>query len=136
MSTATNDPAILRHEAAIFSKYLIGVAPDDQAVTIYVKALQHRPGDVSKIDQARLRFVRNNPWMVRFVDSGLALVDPSSEVRRRIYTMFSVLEASPQYHNKFLPARRKWWYIFVIGLIGVKGLLKTAIGALVVKVIQ
>jgi hypothetical protein len=136
MTTATNESTVLRHEAVIFSNYLIGVAPDDPATSLYIKALRYRPGDVSKIDKARLAFVRNNPWMVRFVDSGLALVDPSSEVRRRIYIMFSVLEASPHYHNKFLPARRKWWYIFVVGLIGVKGVLKTAIGAVVVKAIK
>lgn len=140
MSTVKNvlkvdDTEILGREAEIFGSYLIHDAPRRDVVDLYIKALTHKPGVQTPQDRRRLDFVRRHPQLLRFVDPGLAVVNPSSEVRRRIYIMFSILEAVPYYHDYFLPKSRKWWYFFVVGLKGVWGLVKTAIGAVLVRAV-
>ncbi len=42
---------------------------------------------------------------VGLLDAGLAVADPHSELRRRLYLMFAILESSPEYHELFLPPR-------------------------------
>ncbi len=43
---------------------------------------------------------RGGPWM-GLVDAGLALLDPWSPVRHRLYLMLAVLEASPSHVARF-----------------------------------
>lgn len=50
------------------------------------------------------RFCLAHPWSLPFLDAGCALIRPEAALRRKIYIMAAVLEASTQYTDKFLPA--------------------------------
>lgn len=126
---------ILRREANIFGRYIINRVPNEAAVSLYIKALGAEPGTISEREHKFLSFVRRYPSALGFVDAGLAVVDSNSEVRRRIYVMFSILESMPYHHDRFLPVRRKWWYAFAIGVTSVMGFIKIIIGSILVKVI-
>lgn len=90
---------------------------------------------MSTRERKRLTFIRRHPWALGFVDAGLTLIDSTSEIRHRIYIMFSILESSPRYHDRFLPVRRGRWYPAVVGATVVAGVVKTVIGTFLVKVI-
>lgn len=126
---------ILRREADILGRYLVNRAPHETVISLYIKALEARPHAMSAYEDRHLAFVRRHPRTLGLVDAGLALVDSASEIRRRIYIMFSILESTPHYLEQFLPARRKWWYVFAVGATGVVGVGKTIIGSMLVKVI-
>jgi hypothetical protein len=138
--TATNSRGrdsdeTLRREADIFGHYLVKRAPHEVAISLYINALEVRPHVMSEREHKHLAFVRRHPWALGFIDAGLAMVDSTSEIRRRIYIMFSILESTPHHLDRFLPTRRKWWYSFAIGTTGVVGVCKAMIGSMLVKVI-
>lgn len=132
--TVDSDEA-LRREAGILARYLIRRVPDEPAVTLYVNAIKARSHAMSERERRRLVFIRRHPWALGFVDAGLTLVDSAAELRRRIYIMFSILESSPRYHDRFLPRGRRWWYSAAVGATVIIGAIRTIIGTILVKVI-
>jgi hypothetical protein len=120
-------------EATEFFRYLQKHQPvDEQAVRLYCRALAANPGKPSIKDQKLLTFIRRHPWSIGFIDSGLAIRRSSSEVRRRLYVMFSILETRPNLADDFLPQARKWWYIFIVVLTGVRAVFKSIFGVVLV----
>jgi hypothetical protein len=126
----------VRKEAVTFGRYLIGTTIHDAAVQVYAKALGANKVPVSAHDTRLLSFVRSHPQLVGLVDSGLAVVDSGSEVRRRIYVLFSILESMPDYHVHFLPQSRNPFYFINIGFAGAFGIIKTICGSILVKAIK
>lgn len=132
---AVDSDEVLRHEASIFGRYLLNRPPDEPAITLYVNAVKTRGHDVSEREHKALTFIRRHPRALGIVDAGFTLVDSASELRHRIHIMFSILESSPHYHDRFLPIRRRWWYSAAVGATVITGAIKTAIGTILVKVI-
>jgi hypothetical protein len=126
----------LTKQAEFFSRYLVGGSATQKATELYVHALQTVPGAIQSKEKKLLDFMMRNPWSVGFVDAGLAMVNPKSEIRRRVYTMFCILEATPEYADKFLPQKHSLWYLPMIGLIGLKGVIRSVIGVVLVKVVR
>ncbi|HEY8999562.1 MAG TPA: hypothetical protein VIM53_04595 [Candidatus Saccharimonadales bacterium] len=133
MSNRSTDE--LTSEARIFSKYLLHKVPSENAVQLYAKAMQANPGKVE--DEAKLlQFALKHAWLLGCIDGGLVLVQPHSEVRRRIYTMLSILETTPDFAEDFLPKQRKWPYIFVVGWAGLRGAARAVVGVFIVKAVS
>ncbi len=126
----------LATEARIFSKYLLHKKPSEKAVMLYTKAMQANPGKLDESEAKLLRFALRHAWLLGCIDGGLVLVRPHAEVRRRIYTMLSVLETTPEFAQDFLPKRREWPYIFVVGWAGVHGVVRAAVGIFIVKAVS
>lgn len=134
-SVTVDSDEVLRREASVFGRYLIRRSPDEPAVTLYVNAVKARARAMSERERKRLAFIRRHPWALGFVDAGLTLVDSESELRHRIYIMFSILESSPRYYDRFLPKRRGWWYSIAFGATIIIGVTRMIIGTILVKVI-
>jgi hypothetical protein len=134
-STATDSDEVLRREAEILGRYLVKRPLDEPAVSLYVNAVRNTAGVLNERERKRLAFVRRHPWALGLVDAGLNLVDSPAEVRHRIYLMFSILEASPGYHDRFLPVRRRWWFSIAVGATLIAAVARTIVGAIVVKAI-
>ncbi|HEX8762461.1 MAG TPA: hypothetical protein VF733_01760 [Candidatus Saccharimonadales bacterium] len=129
-----NDNRLAR-EAAIFCRYLIGRKPVPKVAELYVHALRTKPGKVTRTDDKLLKFIRRCPWSAGFIDAGLSVINTDSEVRRRIYVTFSIIEAMPEYADRFLPKKRCFWYLFVLLFAGLRGVLRTFVGVILVKVV-
>lgn len=123
----------LRQEAKVLGKYLVGVAPPDRAVNFYVRVIREQQIAVSERDARCLGFVVRNPWSVGLIDGGLRLTRGHSEVRRRLYILFSILEAQPELHQYFLSQDRPFWYVAVVGFRLFAAGLKAAGGLVFVK---
>ena len=125
----------LEEQAALFTHYLIRKQPNDMVKRLYVSALsEHAASD--DLSRRLFRFVRKHPWALGCVDSACALFYKRSELRRRLYIMFAILEANVEYHDSFLPKKRSSIYIIAVGFSGLKALVKAAIGAVLVKGIR
>lgn len=126
----------LTHEARTFSNYLLHKVPSGAAVELYVKAMQANPGKLDEGEAKLLKFSLKHAWLLSCIDGGLVFIKPHSEVRRRIYTMLSILETTPDFAQDFLPTQRSWSYVFVVGWAGIRGVARAAVGVFIVKAVS
>jgi hypothetical protein len=68
-----------------------------------------------------------------WADAGLALVDPSSVIRRRLFLMLAVLEASPDFADQFLPRRCPPREALPVAAAAVRGAFRAVVGVILVK---
>jgi hypothetical protein len=98
--------------------------------------MQANPGKLDESEAKLLRFSLKHAWLLGCIDGGLVFVKPHSEVRRRIYTMLSILETTPDFAQSFLPTKRSWPYVFVVGWAGIHGVARAAVGVFIVKAVS
>jgi hypothetical protein len=92
-------------EAERFGYYLIGEPPLPEETERYRRAVELRGAHPrTERDRRLLECMVRHPWTIGPLDAGLALADPDSPVRFRLYLMLAVLEASPAHGRRFLPA--------------------------------
>jgi hypothetical protein len=123
----------LEKEARLFARYLIRSDASPQAIRLYQAAM--RDSRPSSADRKLLDFMVSHPCSIGLIDAGLVFRDAYSEARRRLYVMFAILEASPEYYDYFLPKKRSPFYLFFIGYAGVRAVIKAVLGLALVKVI-
>lgn len=112
-------------EATIFSQYLIHANPTPRQVRIYQRAIdQNEPSKA-------LLAAHKHPFLLPYLDAHDAFFRPTSQLRGRLYLMFSILEASTEFTDKFLASRRSKLYIFVAILIGLRALCRLSIGTII-----
>jgi len=108
--------AQLTKEAQVFTKYLIGKEADSLSVDLYVKANNKLNIPLTEKESKRLDFIVRNPSLIGTVDGALALRNPESGIRKKIYIMFAILESNPAYADYFLPKEHKGsYFISIIG---------------------
>lgn len=125
----------LEEQAKIISRYLVGHTPSRAIRQRYVQAIQASPLQISKADHQLLQYITRHPWAIGIIDAFLVFSNPESEVRRRLYVLFAILEASPEDNNKFLPTKRNASYIFYVGYVGARSFIKALIGGVWVRII-
>lgn len=125
----------LNLQANIFGHYLVREPIAESIRLSYVQAINSKLFKIDRRQQKFLDFVQKHPRSIGLVDAGLALYKPHSEVRRRLYLMLSILEASPEYHEKFLPQARKPFYVFFIAYSGLRAIFKAMLGVALVRLI-
>lgn len=122
-------------EAVVFTRHIIGQGPSDTAVKLYTRAIEQQKDTLSKDDERLLDIVDKHPSITPYLDAGLAFLKPHSEVRRRLYLMFAILESLPEYTEFFLPVNRSPWYLFVVIGLGIQSVWRLVIGITIVKVV-
>ena len=123
------------HEIEVFGRYLVGRPVGSRVRKLYDTAMRSSSQVLDPIDQSLLRFVLRHPRLLGFIDAGLCIVRKDSEVRRRLFVAFSILEASPEYADSFLGRRRSARYVLAVSLFGVRAVCKALIGVVLVKVV-
>jgi hypothetical protein len=84
-------------QADIYFRYLCGKNPDAASLELYHAALLHHKLEFTekenRLHQLSLRF----PFLIPFMDGGLALTQPLSLYRKNIYIILCILETKPQF---------------------------------------
>jgi hypothetical protein len=94
----------LAREAYLYSRYLIDREPPEEIVERYIKANRVLGIDsASPLDTDILDFSLKHPWSIPFLDAAAGFLKPDAILRKKIYTMAAVLEASPHFTGHFLP---------------------------------
>jgi len=128
-----SDPATWEKEADCLARYLVGRPAGTPEKQAYAEAM-------GKIDivltpqEAALwpKMLRSKFWLAG-VDGGLALLQPTSPLRRKIFVMLAILEASPAYTAYFLSRDFSPFYLLKVGWAAVRGGARGLIGILLVK---
>lgn len=125
----------LQTEAILFCKYLVGQKPSADIIERYQHFIAVNKQVATPRDNQVLAFAIKHPRAIPLLDNALAFIQPSSELRRRIYTMFTILEASPQYAPQFLPIKRSPLYILGLIWSGSTAVVQMCGGIILLKVI-
>lgn len=123
------------HEAEIFGRYLLGLSPNHTVKKLYNHAIQATSPTITASDKKLLTFVLKNNRSIGLVDSGLAFLNPGSELRRRLFILFAILESDPEYADHFLTRKCNPIYLIIVVLSGVRAVIKTILGSLLIKII-
>lgn len=107
--------AIQASEAQILSRYLIGEQCSDAIAIHYQKALDAHQAILTTQQQKVWNKMLHSPLYMRLVDSGLAVVNPQSALRKRIFIMLCLLETTPEYVAYYLPQERSIFYLIPLG---------------------
>jgi hypothetical protein len=119
------------YELTVFSRYLIKRTPNADQGALYERALAYI--GTTKTDRTFGTALRH-PWLLPYLDAHDAFFRPSSELRQRLYLAFSILEASPDFAELFLPRTRSGWYIFGVIGHGIRSIFRLVVGTIVVKI--
>jgi len=124
-----SDP-VLEEEALLFARYLIDCDPPREMVVRYIDA-NRRLGvnAVTAADEHILNFSVSHPWSIPFLDAAAGILRPEAVLRKKIYIMAAVLEASPRYPECFLPVNLSSLVLFLRLIInGFTACIKIMIG--------
>jgi hypothetical protein len=122
----------LKQEAQILTVYLLHRTPSKQHTQLYARAVSSQKFDESNQSKTLHAGLRH-PRLLPYLDAYDALFRPNSVLRRRLYLMFAILEASPDFTELFLPHKRSKWYLLAVGMVGARGVCRLAIGLILVK---
>ncbi len=97
---------VLEQEANNYSRYLLDRDPSKDIVERYIHASRKLGIDAVSISDSKImEFSHAHPWTIPFLDAAVGLLQPEALLRKKIYTMAAILEASPLYTEHFLPKR-------------------------------
>jgi hypothetical protein len=91
---------------------------------------------LSEYEQLLWNTMLKSKWKMACIDGGLALQEPGNKVRRKIFTMLAILEASPNYTYYFFSRNFSFFYLFQIGLVSIRSVLRAIIGLIFIKIIK
>lgn len=125
----------LDRQYKILGRYLLKQRPDAKYKQLFIDAVESSGIPITKADNKLITFCVKHTWSIGFIDAGLALVSPQSELRHRLYLLFAIFESTPDYSDLYLPKKQPWFHIFKIGLVGILAGIKALVGVLMIKVI-
>ncbi|WP_447986178.1 NAD-dependent epimerase/dehydratase family protein [Nitrospira sp. Nam74] len=130
-----HDPAILR-DAALISRYLLHITASPELQYRYASAIQRLNIRFDRDEDRLWRIIERYPRTLRMIDGGLAFLQPQGGIRRKIYTMLAILEASPEHCDHFLPKTcTRFQRIRLFG-IGLRAGLTTLLGLLFIQMVK
>jgi hypothetical protein len=129
------DSALLR-EARLISHYLLHIMPSIDLQIRYADALSRLKITLDRDEERLWHIIERYPSALRMIDSGLAFIKPQGGIRRKLYTMLAILEASPQHHDHFLPKTCTMLQRFKLILIGLRAAVSALLGLMLIKVLK
>ncbi len=123
-------------ESERITNYLIGIPIHETEKNTYAAAMQKVTISFSKYEQLLWQNMLKSKWRMACIDAGLAVKEPNNSVRRKLFTMLAILEASPNYTSFFLSKRFSFFYLFKIGIVAMHAFIKLLIGLIIINTIK
>ena len=121
-------------EAVLIARYLLGVSLSHELQVRYATAIERLQVHLDQEEQRLWRFVERYPKTLRMIDGGLAFLKPQGGIRRKIYTMFAILETCPEYSDEFLPKTCTLLGLFRFAAIGLRAGLAAGLGLILIQI--
>jgi hypothetical protein len=123
-------------EAEQIGLYLLNSSIQETEKKKYADAMLKLNISFSEYEQLLWNKMLKNKWHMACIDAALAVQEPTSAVRRKLFTMLAILEASPNYTSYFLSRKYSIFYLFKIGLVGVRAIMRALVGIFIVNTIK
>lgn len=124
------------YEAEQIGNYLLCIPIQDSEKNTYADAMQKLNIPFSNYEEALWSSMLKSKFNMACIDAGLAFKDPNNNARRKLFTMLAILEASPNYTKYFLSRNFSFFYLFKIGAVGTRAILRAMIGIVIVNSIK
>lgn len=98
----------LPEECVLIGRYLLGVVPSPKLTERYVAA--HRFLDLDS-EEPELRFLHRNPRLLPFLDAAAGVLRPRSSLRKKVFLLAAILEATPEHAGFFLQKPAGLWFV-------------------------
>jgi hypothetical protein len=123
-------------EAELIGLYLLNSSIQETEKKRYADAMLKLNISFSEYEQLLWNKMLKNKWHMACIDAALAVQEPTNAVRRKLFTMLAILEASPNYTSYFLSRKYSIFYLFKIGLVGVRAIMRALVGIFIVNTIK
>ena len=115
------------------SKYLINCIPDENLLKNYNEAIIKRKCNLNDYEKKVWKRMMKSNILFGLYDSGFSLIDPYSNIRKRIIIALAILESNNQFHTFFLNEKPLYNdFLKLIYKLPVS-ILQTLLGAFLVK---
>lgn len=127
---------VYANEAQILSRYLIGKDCTAAVANDFGLAVSKLDIRLSEAEQKAYKKMLGSLFLLRSVDSAMAISKSQSLIRKRIFVMVALLECTTENLEYFLPQQRSIFYFFIIGLRVARGFAFAIIGLLMLKLLN
>lgn len=117
-------------QADLLANYLIDRPIDNPLV---YKIFEIAVSNNETREDSLLSFAFKHPYFIPALDAALVFLRPHSELRRRIYTLFAILESTPEHADLFLPQKFHFIDVITLLLVGVRAVYRVPIGVIIIK---
>jgi hypothetical protein len=116
-------------EAIALTNYLTGMNPGERELKLFAEAIQLPGNELTSKQEIFWEKVCNKKLLIQMTDGALAITNPHSVLRKRIFIMAAILETSPVFANRFMPESftlfhyvKLAWKIMISMLLAICGL--------------
>lgn len=95
------------NEPKVLSQYLLKVPISSRESQLYVAGIQDGGFELSDFESQLFTHLIQHPIYSAAYDAILSIIHPQSNIRKRIYLMFSILETTPEHADLFLGVHRR-----------------------------
>lgn len=123
-------------EASIITSYLLSVDVQQKEQELYASAMEKLAIQFSTYELKLWESMQSSIFKMACIDAGLALTEPSNNVRRKLFTMLAILEASPNYNDYFLPKNYSKLFPLKLIAVGIRSVCRAIVGLIIIKIIK
>ena len=120
-------------EAKLFLNYIQTQSANSESIEKYLKAIEKLQLTLTEQENSILNFAFQNPKSIAFIDCGLSLFNPKSNLKKRLIVATSIVESSPQSLNSFLNSEKLNFPIVQMFLLGIQTVFTMVIAFLLFK---
>lgn len=124
-------------DSRVYFNYLCGKNPDATALELYTAAVAVHKIEFSEKENRLHRLSLRFPFLIRFIDAGLALSNPLSLYRKNIYIILCILETRPEFFSLLSSSSDEQtsngFFHFIFS--GIRAAFTGVVGFIVVKII-
>lgn len=120
-------------EAKLFCQYLIKKEASIELIKRYSDAILVLNIKLNKKEDQIISSLLKYPFLLPYIDGGLAFVKGVSGIRKRILTMSALIETDKIYHTFFLTKKNIKFPILKFLIIGSFGIFNGIIGYIFIK---
>lgn len=121
----------LKNQTDILVLYLTGRSVSDP---IIYELYEHAVGGLTSDKESKLlELAFTRPFIIPYLDGGLVFIRSTSELRQRIYIIFSILESSPDYTDLFISKKYTLTDTLLTGLSCIRAAFRAAVGIVIIK---
>jgi hypothetical protein len=126
----------IEQECSLMVRYLLGVPADHNIKVAYTAASQKVHIHFSDKEYNLWKACLKYKWLLPYIDAYLGVSRPTHPIRRKLFTVFALLETQPGYHTFFLPSEVSRIRVLVTVITStVSSVIKMIIGRILIWII-
>lgn len=124
----------LNKEDVLFANYLEIDQLDETILSKYNQAIKTLNIEPTEAELSMIKQIIKQPWLLSYIDGGLALSNSTSNFRKRLLLLSAIKETTPTYYTEYINTEPNKYALFKTILIGMKASIVGIIGIIIVKI--